>query len=504
MNPISQVNTPDHSSDRLSLIPHSEQKTFCRPEDIILIINPSLWYQCMYPTGILCLSSYLELNGFPNIILDSAICSKRIPIHERKKALLERVTELKPRVIGFSSTHMEFDEVVQLNSAIRSCDPRIITIVGGSQPTYRTMDFLNNGFDFVCVGEGEKTLLSFVKEALNGTREWQTISGLAWKQNGRVISNPPRALMTEAELQFDLIAAYDKIDARYFDFNVEIIRGLPLIGALLLTTRGCPYNCSFCGCNLIFGKNLRHRPIEGIEKELKYLVGKRQVEGIWILDDTFTVNKKHAASVAGVLSRYDILWGCQSRVDTLSENFVRELSKHGCVQMDFGVESGSQRILDEIINKKTKIDQVVRSFDLARKNGIRTLANFMIGLPTETRADLEDTKRLANQIHADIYVFSIALPLPGTRLYELVGEEIQPKDYSALNWNGSPLTEKLNKSSIENLVHEYRNLKLRYLLKSIFKFIFSLKGAIFLLCRKHRLKRIRAAASFIRRIVLRC
>lgn len=473
-----------------------------RPEDIVFVINPSLWYQCMYPTGILCLSSYLDEHGFPSLIVDSGPYPQKIPLGEREKTILRRLQELKPKVVCFSCTHREFDEVVRLNYAIKSFDKHLVTIVGGSQPTYRTSDFLDNGFDFVCVGEGEKTLLQFVEHVSKGMAQWQSIAGLVWKADGRVTFNPPRPLMTEAELHFDLVSAYQKIDPRYFDFGVEIIRGLPLIGALLLTTRGCPFSCSFCGCNSIFGRKLRFRPIESIEREVRYLTAEKQVEGIWILDDTFTVNRDHAMAVAKILDQHHVVWGCQSRVDVLTDSFVTEMKNYGCVQMDFGVESGSQRILDEIIGKKTKVEQVIRSFELAKKNGIRTLANFIIGFPTETLEDLEATKRLADWIKADIYVFSIATPLPGTRLYEMVGEEIRPQDYSSLNWNGSPLTEKLNKSAIVNIVRERRNLKLRYLTKSIFKAIFSLSGILFILARRRRLKRMWTAFSFLVRTVL--
>ena len=106
--------------------------------------------------------------------------------------------------------------------------------------------------------------------------------------------------MTEEELQTDVFSAYEKIDRRYFEVNVEIIRGLPLVGALLLTTRGCPYDCSFCGCGLIFGRGLRFRPLESIRKEIAYLKTEHRIEGIWIVDDTFTVNKQHAIAVARI------------------------------------------------------------------------------------------------------------------------------------------------------------------------------------------------------------
>ncbi|PKL42826.1 MAG: hypothetical protein CVV41_12415 [Candidatus Riflebacteria bacterium HGW-Riflebacteria-1] len=473
-----------------------------RPEDIVFVINPSLWYQSMYPTGILCLSSYLEVQGVPSLIVDSGLHPQKIPLGERERAIIERLQELKPKVVCFSCTHMEFDEVVRINSAIKAFYGQVFTIVGGSQPTYRTSDFLDNGFDFVCIGEGEKTLHSFVEQVLKGDEQWQTIEGLAWKQNGNPVVNPPRQLMAEAELNFDLISSYKKIDPRYFDFGVEIIRGLPMVGALLLTTRGCPFSCSFCGCNSIFGRKLRFRPIESIKKEVSYLTEEKGVEGIWILDDTFTVNRNHATAVAKILADYNVIWGCQSRVDSLTNGFVAEMKSYGCIQMDFGVESGSQRILDEVIGKKIKVGQVIHSFELAKKHRIRTLANFIIGFPTETLADLAATRSLADQIRADIYVFSIAIPLPGTRLYEMVGEEIHPKDYSALNWNGSLLTGKLNKSEIKDVVRERQKLKLRYLIWSILKSIFSLSGIFFIVSRKHRLKRTWATFRFLLRNLL--
>ncbi len=468
-----------------------------RPEDIVFVINPSLWYQCMYPTGILCLSSYLESHGYPNTILDSGMNVRKLVPGLREEAILQRIGELAPRIVCFSCTHREFDEVVRLNHAVRSRHPHMVTIVGGSQPTYRTSDFLDNGFEYVCAGEGEKTLLQFVQEVLDGTKRWSAIEGLIWKREGSVVRNPPRALMTEEELRVDLISAYRKIDGRYFDYGVEIIRGLPMVGALLLTTRGCPFNCSFCACNSIFGRKLRYRPVESIEKELDFLIKEKGVEAVWIIDDTFTINERHALSVANILHRHQLIWGCQSRVDSLTSAFVAELKRLGCVQMDFGVESGSQRILDDIIGKRSKVDQVVQSFDLARQHGIRTLANFIIGFPTETIQDLDATKKLADRIRADVYVFSIATPLPGTRLYDLVGEEIRPQDYAHLNWNGSLLTEQLNKSSIADVVNERRRLKNRYLLRSIVRSVFSPGIISFFVLRPHRLRRMRAAAKFL-------
>lgn len=474
----------------------------CRPEDVLIVINPSLWYQNMYPTGILCLSSYLSMHGYLNCLIDSKLHPHKIPFQERMRLVVERVLSLKPRVVCFSSTHKEFDEVVQLNSAIRTANPDIITIVGGSQPSYRMSDFITHGFDFVAIGEGEKTLLEFLRAVLDTPGEWAQIDGLVWKRDGAPVVNRRRAFMSSEELGFSVISAYQQLDDKYFEMGVEIIRGLPLVGGLLLTTRGCPFECSFCGCASIFGQKLRRRPLGTLDEELYYLKHSRGVEGVWIVDDTFTIDAKHAIGVAKLLKKYELIWGCQSRVDTLKEPLIVEMKAAGCVQIDFGVESGSQRILNDVIYKKTTIDQVKKTFQLTKKYRIRTLANFMIGLPSETMSDLAATKKLARQIKADITVFSIATPLPGTKLYEMVGVDISPEDYAKMNWNGSDITDKLNKSEIRDVVTERFHLKRKYMFISLLRFVFSPSNLQFFFSRGQHLKRAYAAIlSFWRTFV---
>ncbi len=461
-----------------------------RKEDIIFVINPSLWYENMYPSGLLCLSSYLKKQGVDNLILDSRISQAEAEKPQREKIILEKIFQINPRVVCFSASHREFDEVVRMNYALKKANKDIVTIVGGSQPTYRFGDFLNNGFDFVGIGEGEITLHEFIRELFNDTSRWEAIKGLAWKDMGRIIINSPRPLMSENEMNSLDALSYDEIDPRYFDINIGTIRGLPLRGALLLTSRGCPFNCSYCGCNLIFGRKLRFRSLDKIEEEVKLLKNKFAIEGLWIVDDTFTIKREHAIGVARILKKYGLIWGCQSRVDTINEELMSTMRRSGCVQIDFGVESGSQRVLDEIIGKKTNIAQIVRAFALAKKHKIRALANFMLGFPTETYHDFKETERIADLIDADVYIFSIATPLPGTRLYEMVNENINPAEYSLLNWNGSDLTERLNKSEIKNLAGERLRLHRKYFLNSLVKLILSPGNYWFFLKRKYKFRRL--------------
>lgn len=468
--------------------------------EVVLVINPSLWYKPMYPSCLLYLASYLRDHGINCTIVDSAISQKSLPVEKRADKIIETILAINPDIVCFSASHIELNEVIALNNRLKKESPSIRTIVGGSQPTYRSADFSDNGFDFICIGEGEKTLLEFVLEARKTKPDWETIKGLVWKKDSAVIRNPDRELLTEAEMNACSLPAYDLIDKRYFQTNAGIIRGLPLRGAMLLTTRGCPFNCSFCGCNLIFGRQLRFKTLENIEKEVAFLKRTYHIEGLWIIDDTFTINRNHLRGVSEILKKYDIIWGCQSRVNTIDEEMIKVMKEGGCRQIDFGVESGSQRILDEIIGKKITVDQVVKVFELTRKHHIRTLANFMIGLPTETMEEFQKTQELAAQIKADVYIFSIATPLPGTRLYDLVGEKITPEDYNKLNWAGSPLTAKLNKSQISDPVAARRALYKRFYLRSLFRSFISLDNLWFFLSHGSRMQKIACLFRYIKKL----
>jgi radical SAM superfamily enzyme YgiQ (UPF0313 family) len=241
-----------------------------------------------------------------------------------------------------------------------------------------------------------------------------------------------------------------------------LIRGFPLKGAMIMTSRGCPFSCSFCGCGLIFGKKIRYYSLDHIEREIKHLKANFHIEGLWIADDTFTVNIEHVKNVGQILKRHGIIWGCQSRVDIINKRLLHTMKDLGCVQLDMGAESGSQRILDNVIGKRTNVKQIKYAFKMAKKYDLRTLANFMIGLPTETYKDLRKTKRLAKKIKADYYVFSIATPLPGTRLYKIANEDIKAGDFSQLDWNGSALLERINKSEIKNLSKTVKELRTKF------------------------------------------
>ena len=416
--------------------------------DIVLVVNPKRWKECRFSIGLLCISGYLEKYGYKNIILDRKLLSgAKYDKELAEKLLLDKICEIKPKVIGFSATVSEVNEVIELNKRIKNIYPSFISIVGGPHATACPDDFINNGLDVVVIGEGEATILELIREIEKDNPNFSKIKGIAWKDK-QIKINPQRAYIDINDLP---MPSYNKIDMQYHtSIGDGNIRGLPLKTVMIFGSRGCPYNCSFCGCNRVFGRGVRYRSYESIKKELSLLKSKYGIEGIWFADDTFTIKDDYVLNMCQIMKNLDLVWGAQARVDLIKEDVIKEMSKSGCLQLDFGIESGSQRVLNEIINKGIKIEQVLESFKLCRKYGIRTLANLMMGLPTETYQEMKQTFEFAKKLKANFYVFSICTPLPGTPLFEkFFFQEISSSDFKDLHFFAGQ--DKFNKSQVKNL-----------------------------------------------------
>lgn len=431
-----------------------------KKEDIVLVLPPRRWKEHRYSLGLLYVSAYLRESGFDNIILERGLFLEfKEYNHEIARTLIiKKIKELKPKVVGFTVTVQEFDEVIEINQELKK-ELDFISIVGGPQSTAKPVDFIMNGFDVAVIGEGEATVLelartlTMVPEGQNWrqvfSEKLKDVWGVAYKNiSGQAVVNKARPFI---DLTEPPLPAYDKIDVEsYVKMWDGIVRGLPIRGALIMTSRGCPYECTFCDCNKVFGRQVRFRGLENIREEIKILKEKYDVEGVWLADDTFTLNREHILGVGKIMKEFELIWGCQARVNLIEEDLIKQMKNDGCIQFDLGVESGSQRILDEIMNKKTNLSQVRQAFVLCHKYKIRTLANLMMGLPTETKEEMEQTMRLARELKANFYVFSIFTPLPGTTLFEkYYQKEITSADYKDLNFFAG--VERFNKSQVYNL-----------------------------------------------------
>ncbi len=424
-----------------------------------------------FSRGILLISSYLDENGIPSIIFEPhRLLVKPMKWHaptpeqtqEVEDRFLEKVKAWDSKIFCFTCTTMEFNEVIDFAKKIKQILPNAIFVAGGYHADAFPEDFLNNGFDYAVRGEGELTIMELFRSIFAGKRDFEKMDGLCWKkEDGQVVINKRRSLL----IDFDELPlpAYHKIDMEYYLKMWDgILRGIPCKATLLETSRGCPWACSFCSCPTIAGHKMRYRTAESIESEVKLLKEKYGVEGIMLTDDMFTVSLDHVKKVSAILKKYGIVWTAQARVHAVNEEMLTIMKDAGCMQIDFGIESGSQRVLNEIINKKATIEQARQGVATCKKVGMRTMGTCMLGLPTETKDEMLSTVAFVKELQLDYVYYAIAVPLPNTALFEMVNSrlpennKITVEDYRNLDWGGKNYSNKFNFSAVDNLTEIHK------------------------------------------------
>ncbi|MFH1551678.1 MAG: radical SAM protein [bacterium] len=324
-----------------------------RPEDIALILPPRRLRERRYSLGILYVSAYLRQHGYDNVILENKFLGKqfyqRQTNEQIEKGIIDKLVEIKPRVIGFTSSTIEINDVIEMNKKIRQ-QIDAVSIIGGPHVTAAPKEVLEKGFDIAVIGEGEETVFELIKELEKDNPNLSLVNGIVWKnEKNQIITNPSRELIDISNL---VMPAYDKFYMdRYLVVSDETLRGVPIKAAIVMASRGCPYPCTFCACNKVFGRRVRYRNLENIRVEIKTLKHQYGAEGIWFADDTMTISKEHVQKICQLMKEEGMLWGAQARVDLADEETIKLMKESGCIQLEFGVESGNQRVLDEIIKK---------------------------------------------------------------------------------------------------------------------------------------------------------
>lgn len=412
--------------------------------DICLISPAGRAAEPRLPLALMYLCSWLEQQGNTVKIIDvkSDPYQKLTDSIRRKleRKILREVEEIEPLVVGITCLTPEVMEVRDLSREIKKRLPKTQIVVGGVHPTLYPEDFLysKSPTDFVAIGEGEETLGELVA-TLKKKGDWRNIRGLAWFEDGKLRKNSPRHLIEDLDqIPFP---AYHQVDMDYYTTpTIYCIRHMLISAVHIFTTRGCPEQCTFCVNKNLWGSNestrrVRFRSPNRVVDELEFLSKNYHIDGFYIYDDTFTINKKHVLGFCDEFSKrgLDLVWGAETRVNLVSPDMLEAMKKAGCLQIDFGVETGSQEILDRM-KKGITLRQVQEAFGNCRRLGLRSYASFMFNTPGETEEDVRKAITLAKEIDATGYNFNILTPFPGTDLYE---KEVEPKltvDEYAIYW----------------------------------------------------------------------
>lgn len=451
----------------------------------ILLINPPFnrlkgAKTTYFPLGLGYIAAILRKNGFEVGIYNAENCRENLSeisnvmllkqhykyiqslndeSHYVWQEIRNTLLMFKPDMVGVSVMTNLYGTAIKVSVLSKEFNPNIKIVWGGPHPTIQSNEVLQNDFvNFVIRGEGELTLVELCHALVNGANTFSQIKGLSYKKNGEIVHNQPR----------ELISNLDELPPPAKDLSLYPKLYSPAHMGDMITSRGCPFKCAFCSAQNIWGRKVRFISVEKTINEIRDVCEKYNTKDFFFWDDTFTVDRQRTLELCQKLidERLNISWGCTTRVDAVDNELLKMMKRAGCNIIDFGIESGSERML-KLIKKNITLEQITKAVRLARRHKIDLRFFFMIGFPEETKEDIKQTKDLIRALNSRIIIFSIFTPHPGSELYNQVVESgLLPRnpDWSQFSHQSleNHFTKYINKDEFRQIVIDIANLIDRY------------------------------------------
>jgi radical SAM superfamily enzyme YgiQ (UPF0313 family) len=379
------------------------------------------------PIGLMSLSSSLkkEFGNDISIKLVNTVVDCRSP-----EMLQEILKEYNPDIVGLRSLSMQKNILKETSKIIKEFNNNIKIIVGGPYPTCEPRDALNDkNVDMVCIGEGEETIVDLVRYHSNSSLD--TVLGIGFKQNGDMIFTPQRNPISDLDkISFP---DYSLIDFDSYKTSKNMCHKQNLKYASLVTSRGCPYKCLYC--HQIFGKKFRARSPKSVFSEIIYLHKEYGINEFQIIDDTFNLNEERAHKILDLIIQegLDIKLAFPNGVrgDILSKELIDKLIEAGTRFLYFAVETASKR-LQKLIEKNLNLDKIFDNINYASSKDCVTGGFFMLGFPSESEEEANETIEFAKTTNLTEGYFFIVRYYPWTKLYKLALQQgLDPIKYSS-------------------------------------------------------------------------
>jgi len=402
----------------------------------VLLINPPVtvfgkkefWFPI--PLSLAYLAAVLEQAGHEVSILDAAMESTRLEnlgndlyrVGMSNEELTKEIARKEPDLVGITCLSTpRFPNVVEITRIVKKLDSSIPTVVGGAFPSSSPEFILKTpSIDYVLVGEGEYPLLELVNSLENKTKVFSQIDGLGFKKNGSIFMNPK-------------IHFVDDLDSIPFPsrhlLNIEKYVGNPRIGygkkkrqTSIISSRSCPFRCTFCGIQKVWGTKWRARSPKNVVDELEHCITKYNITEFSFEDDNFSTDRKRAEAICKEikLRKLDITWNSPNglHVNTLNADLLKKMRDAGFYACGLGIESGDPHILHDVMIKNISLKRIRKTVSEFASLGIFVLGYFVIGMPGETRESIMRTIKFAKSLDLKEIGVAIATPFPGTLLYE--------------------------------------------------------------------------------------
>jgi radical SAM superfamily enzyme YgiQ (UPF0313 family) len=323
----------------------------------------------------------------------------------------QQVEKFNPDIVGISTMTSKFPMAVRIAKITKSVDPGIKIVIGGHHSSIFGAKLLNDkNIDFAVIGEGEITFLELVNRLCEPNPDFSNINGLIYKSNGHIVTTKPRELVKNLDV-FPIADRNLILNENYVSENN------------LLISRGCPFNCNYCGAKVIWKRKVRRRSVYNVIKEIDYLFKKSPSRHINFWDDSFTHNRQYTFELMSQLKQYEGLsFSCITRLDLIDREMLISLKGAGCVNLLFGVESGNDNILT-LINKKVTCDLIRRKVDIVNSVGIPWVGFFIMGYPGETKENILETLNFMEELNPNYAEINIFNPLPGTQTWNELEEK---------------------------------------------------------------------------------
>lgn len=392
----------------------------------VLFINPfgSNWVEGMEdksetairmaPNGLLSMAAYLEQHG-----VETAIHDCRGPVtKEGCGNLLALIAEFKPDIIGFTAVTSSFLNAYKLAEAIRRVSPHILIVVGGVHVSALRGRILENFpvIDMVITGEGEKAIAALAE---GGKPE--AIQGLVYRDGKEIKDNGLRTDLVELDsLPFP---AYHKLDGFPQGFEAALFNYPKAPTATIISSRGCPYQCSYCDRS-VYRRSFRFNSADYLYEHMAYLKKQFGIRHVFFYDDLFTFNRERIEKFCGLLRKkpLEMTFNCAVRVGHADDELLKMLKASGCWMVSLGIESGAPEIL---ARHKTKINfsEMKDTVKRIQKAGLRAKGLFMMGLPGETEETIKVTTDFINGLELDDMNMTKFTPFPGSPIYKNIDQE---------------------------------------------------------------------------------
>jgi magnesium-protoporphyrin IX monomethyl ester (oxidative) cyclase len=467
---------------------------------VLLINPPQLFYPGSdppagnLPLGLMYVAAVLDKAGYKAEILDAFMTNSSflkvgdtLEVGMSYGKIREEIRRRKPDIVGIAGPFTcQAENAIRVSDIAKEVDPNILTVVGGPHVTAVPMEFLEEAknIDVVVVGEGEYTMLDIAR-SFEGKMKIGDVQGIAYRKDGMIKQNALRTFIKDLdELPYP---AYHLVDMeQYLNPRKIEYRSFKDRAVSMITSRGCPFNCNFCSVHLHMGKTFREHSVNYVINHIEYLINKYGVKTIFFEDDNLTFDTKRFEAICDKIIERGIRFNWETpngiRADYLTLNLLKKMKRSGCQSVFFGIESGDQCVLDNIIGKSLNLKKVVKVAKMCKDIGLRTAAFYIIGFPGEKKENMLKTVEVALRLKRDFDVgmlLHVATPSLGTRLYEecvkkgYVEENLTSRAFAEVRQTrGMPLikTEDFTPSEVKEIaamaVRRYKKLSLINYFKS--------------------------------------